>query len=77
MWKFYLMGMFMLSGCSHCTFNALMCDKIISDPTATLPQECEKYSEEDAAKALNKTKIKLQSKDDIIEFNKNKKEDNE
>jgi hypothetical protein len=41
-----------LGGCSYFTFNAVMCDRVISDPnTQNIPLECRPYREEDAAKA--------------------------
>lgn len=52
------------------TFNASMCDKIASDPNAIMPQECRNYNEEEAQKAFDKTKHKQESKEDIVEFNK-------
>lgn len=77
MLKIYLIAVFALAGCSSVTFNATMCDQIASDPHATMPQECRNYSEAEAEKAFNKTKDKHESKENIIEFNKdqNDKED--
>ena len=70
MFKIYLITIFALTGCSSVTFNATMCDQIASDPHATVPQECRIYSEEEAQKAFDKTKNKQESKENIIEFNK-------
>jgi|GEM_PF-876715 len=77
MWKLYLAALLFFSGCSHFTFNAAMCDQIMSDPTATVPEECRNYSEEEAEKAFNKNRPKTHSREDIIEFNKNNKDENE
>lgn len=53
------------------TFNATMCDQIRSDPNAVVPKECRNYNEEEAQKAFDKTKHnKVESKEDIVEFNK-------
>jgi len=76
MWKFSIVTVLILSGCSHFTFNKQMCEQIASEPNAVIPKECMVYSEEDAKKAFENTKNKTQtSKEDIIEFNKNNKED--
>lgn len=69
MWKFYLLSVFIFSGCSNMTFNTQMCQEIATDPQATMPKECMKYSEEEAEKAFNKTSNKIESKEDL-EFNK-------
>lgn len=71
MWKLYILTIFILSGCSHFTFNATMCDQIANDPNAVIPQECRNYSEEEAEKAFNKTTKKPVSNEEILEFNKN------
>ena len=76
MWKFYIVAVFIFSGCSQFTFNKQMCNEIASEPNAVIPQECMQYSEEDAKKAFDNTKNKQETSDeDIIEFSKNKKED--
>ena len=75
MWKFYIIAVLFFSGCSHFTFNKQMCNQIASEPNAVVPQECMQYSEEDAQKAFDNTKNKQEtSNEDIIEFNKNNKE---
>ena len=58
------------TGCSKMTFNASMCDKVSTEPGATMPKECVEYTEEGAQKALDKPKTKLESKEDVIEFTK-------
>jgi hypothetical protein len=58
------------SACSSITINGTMCDQIATEPNAVMPVECQKYSEEKAEKAFNKTKKKLESKEDVIEFSK-------
>ncbi|WP_373035737.1 hypothetical protein [Sulfurimonas sp.] len=70
MYKYYLAALLIFSGCSNITFNAAMCDKIASDPQAVMPEECRNYSEEEAQKAFDKTKHKVESKEDIVEFHK-------
>lgn len=66
---------FVISGCSYFTINAAMCDKIASDPHATVPQECSNYSEKEAEKAFNKTKdAKEQRDEEIIKFQKQQDE---
>lgn len=67
-----ILSIFFLSGCSHFTFSASMCDQIASDPHATVPKECRNYNEEEAAKAFDNTKHKQQQDEieQIIEFNK-------
>ena len=72
MYKIYIIAVLMLSGCSKYPVNAPMCDNINKNPKETVPQECRNYNEEEATKAFNKTKQK-QSKEDIIEFNKEEK----
>ena len=76
MWKFSIITIFILNGCSHFTLNKQMCEQIASEPNAIIPQECMQYNEDDAKKAFEGTKNKQQTSDeDIIEFNKNDKED--
>ncbi len=70
MYKYYLIILLIFSGCSSITFNASMCEKIASEPNAVVPEECRNYSEEEAQKAFDKTKPKVESKEDIVEFNK-------
>jgi hypothetical protein len=70
--KLYILAVFVFAGCSNMTFNASMCDKIASEPGATMPKECMPYIEEDAQKAFDKTKPKQESKENIIEFTKDK-----
>ena len=69
MWKFYIVTVFIFSGCSNMTFNAQMCNEIARDPLATIPQECVKYNEEEAKKAFENTSKKRESKEDL-EFKK-------
>ncbi|MFT7004383.1 MAG: hypothetical protein ACJAWW_001741 [Sulfurimonas sp.] len=70
MYKYFLLTLLLFSGCANVTFNATMCDQIASDPNAVMPKECMIYNEEEAQKAFDKTKVKLESKEDIVEFNK-------
>ena len=77
MYRLYLIPLvLLLTSCSHFTFNATMCDEIASDPHATMPEECRNYNEDEAKKAFDNTKHdRKESKDDIVEFNKDDKED--
>ena len=43
-----------LNGC-YFTINAPMCDQIMSDPNAVMPEECRNYNEKEAEKAYFKT----------------------
>nr|WP_321267292.1 hypothetical protein [uncultured Sulfurimonas sp.] len=71
MYKYFFIAILIFSGCSNITFNAAMCDQIRSDPNAIVPQECRNYDEEEAQKAFDNTKHNQQeSKEDIVEFNK-------
>jgi len=70
MYKYLLGALLIFSGCSNITFNAAMCDKIASDPQATMPEECRNYNEEEAQKAFDQTKHKRESAEDTVEFNK-------
>ena len=70
MYKYLLITLLMFSGCANFTINGTMCDQIASDPNAIIPQECRPYDEEEAKKAFDKTKTKVESKEDIVEFNK-------
>ena len=75
MYKLSIITVLLLSGCSHFTFNKQMCEQIISEPNSVIPRECKPYVEEDAQKAFDNTKGKVQTSDeDIIEFNKNDKD---
>ena len=75
MWKLSIITVLLLSGCSHFTFNKQICEQIASEPNSVMPQECKPYVEDDAQKAFDNTKNKVQTSDeDIIEFNKNDKD---
>jgi len=54
MYKYLMIITLMLSGCANFTFNAVMCDKIASEPNAVMPEECKNYDEKKADKAFNK-----------------------
>jgi len=72
MWKLSIIVtmILILTGCSYFKYNATMCENIASDPTATIPQECQDYIEEDAQKAFDNTKDDIkQSVGDTVEFN--------
>ncbi|MDD2449048.1 MAG: hypothetical protein PHS42_06150 [Sulfurimonas sp.] len=71
MYKYLILIALIFSGCSNMTFNASMCDQIAKEPNSIMPQECIKYNEQEAQKAFDNTKHnKVQSKEDIVEFNK-------
>jgi hypothetical protein len=70
--KIYILAILAFTGCSNFTFNANMCDQIASEPGATIPKECIPYIEEEAQKAFDKTNEKQESKENIIEFTKDK-----
>ncbi len=74
MWRYSVVLMLMISGCSNITFNARMCEEIASDPHAVMPKECRNYVEEDAQKAFDRTNQRQESVDDDIKFNKNFKD---
>ena len=76
MWKLSIITVLLLSGCSHFSFNATMCNQIASDPTALIPEECRIYNEDEAKKAFDNNQNRAKTSDeDTIEFNKNDKED--
>jgi hypothetical protein len=58
------------SGCANFTINGTMCDEIASDPNAVMPQECVVYEEQKAQKAFDNTQTEVESKENIIKFNK-------
>ena len=60
--------MSLLSGCSHFTFKATMCDNIASDPHATMPEECRIYNEDEATKSFNNEHNKRMESNETIEF---------
>ena len=73
-YKLAILPVLLLSGCSYFTFNAAMCDKIATDPQATVPQECRDYDKKKAEKASNRViEDKKVSKKDI-EFSKEQSE---
>ncbi len=75
MLKLYIVSLFLLTGCSHFTFNAPMCDQIGSDPNM-MSQECRNYNEEEAQKAFDNTKHERQDfQEDEVKFNKEDKEE--
>ena len=74
MFKLLPLLLLAFSACSSFTINGTMCDKIATEPNTMVPEECRKYSEEEAQKAFDKTKKKLESKEDVIEFSKDEDE---
>ena len=70
--KILLLTILFFTGCSNITITAAMCDKLESDPTATVPQECKAYSEKEAEKAFNKVVNEKKVSDADIEFHKEK-----
>lgn len=65
MYKYILLITIMFSGCSNIEFNAAMCDKIESELTPDMLQECRDYSEEEAQKAFDKTDTSTEKKEDL------------
>lgn len=69
--KFILM--FMVSGlfigCSNFQITGVMCNDIKKDLTATIPEECRRYSESEAQKAFDR-KTEILSTEDAIRFTK-------
>ena len=77
MHKYILISSFLFtllfSGCSYFTVSAAMCGKIASEQ-GELPEDCRNYSEEEAQKAFDKTKVKTSSTEkEDLEFGKEKK----
>ena len=70
MWKYYVATVLIFSGCSTVDVNGTMCDKISMDKDEVMPRECRIYSEKKASKAFNKTRPKVKSADDVIEYSK-------
>ncbi|MCF6330737.1 MAG: hypothetical protein L3I99_04240 [Sulfurimonas sp.] len=64
MYKYILIIGLLFSGCSSLKVNAVICEKIASEH-GEMPQECKKYSEEEAQKAFDKTKTSNSEKEDL------------
>jgi hypothetical protein len=66
-----------LSSCANFKVNAPICNDINNEPnTQNIPKECRNYNKKEADKAFFKNKEdKKADVDDIIEFNKDKKEE--
>ena len=74
MYKYILVISFLFtvlfSGCSYFTISAAMCGKIASEQ-GEMPEQCRNYSEEEAQKAFDKTKVKTStSEKEDLKFNK-------
>jgi len=74
MYKLAILSALLLSACSNVPVNAPMCDEIASEQQKTTPTECRNYVEADAQKATDKTKIKIENKNNIIKFSKDNHE---
>lgn len=72
MYKILIIAALFFTGCSNITITAAMCDKLESEPGATVPQECRAYSEKEADKAFNKVVNEKKVSDSDIEFHKEK-----
>jgi len=72
MYKILIIATLFFTGCSNITITAAMCDKLESEPGATVPQECKAYSEKEADKAFNKVVNEKKVSDSDIEFHKEK-----
>ncbi|ADN08062.1 hypothetical protein [Sulfurimonas autotrophica] len=68
MYKILILATLFFTGCSNITITAAMCDKLESEPGATVPQECKAYSEKEADKAFNKVVNEKKVSDSDIEF---------
>jgi hypothetical protein len=75
MFKIFALCIFTLS-CFAIEFNAPICDKISSEPNSMMPpQECRNYDQKEAKKAYDKVKNKkIESKGNIIKFNRDEDE---
>lgn len=54
-----------------------MCEQLASEPNSTIPKECKDYNEKEAKKAFDNLKNKKQSKEDIVEFNRDNENEEE
>ena len=70
MWKYALIGSFLLSGCSYYEVNPAMCEKIGPKDDPALIEKCRNYNEEEATKAFNKTKKESSKNEDDLKFKK-------
>ena len=52
----------LFSGCSYFTISAAMCGKIASEQ-GEMPEDCRNYSDVEAQKAFDKTKVKTSTTD--------------
>ncbi len=68
MYKILILAALFLTGCSNFKITAAMCEKLESEPGATVPQECRAYSEKEADKAFNKVKNEKKVSDSDLEF---------
>lgn len=73
MWKYSLVLGLLLSGCTYFEFNVSMCDNIRLNSDPSLIEQCRNYNDEEATKAFNKTKVKTQSQEDVVEYKKEEK----
>ena len=62
----------LFTACAHFTFNASICDRIASDPHATMPEECRIYNEEEADIAFYNLNNKPMESNVTIEFTNEK-----
>ena len=70
--KISILALLFLTGCTHFTITAAMCERLERDPTATVPQECKAYSQKEAQKAFNKVENEKKISDADLEFHKEK-----
>jgi len=68
MYKYLLVALLGLSGCSGFVINGTMCDNLSMEPGATMPQECRDYNEKDADKAFHKVVQDKKVSDGDIKF---------
>jgi len=71
MYKYIFIVAFVFTACSTVEFNAAMCDKIESEQTQQIREQCRDYNEEEAQKAFDKTDTKTStSEKEDLKFNK-------
>ncbi|MDQ1263276.1 MAG: hypothetical protein QG559_277 [Campylobacterota bacterium] len=73
MWKYSLVLGLLFSGCSYFEFNVAMCENIGPNDDPSKVEQCRNYNEEEAQKAFDKTKVKTQSQEDVVEYKKEEK----
>jgi hypothetical protein len=74
MYKILLLLALFLSGCgTKFVVTGTMCDKVASEPGATIPKECRNYNEKEADKAFNKVVDQKKVSDKDLKFEQEEK----